>query len=308
MASVVRKPFLIAGVRDPVALYVSLGFEAWALRDKIDELSVECLRFWVASDPFARIWDDWFLDELGAMSGVDVYARPFPTDRGWDIYENLTARVLVIRQENLAHLPEALGALYGFEPSSFRVETCNVGANKGYASRYDLMKRTLRFTDAELDTLYESRFGRHFYTQEEIARFKSRWRAGAKQTDPDSVSAPAGARRPQTSAGSDQPHPGPACGHLVPPSDRQPHIRVCRPCWRCEEQLNTIPGLLHTCAVQAARIEQLEAAEQVRIEQLRQLDAAYRTALASSLRTLARRVLPKPLRALARRILLGRPE
>ena len=39
-------------------------------------------------------------------------------------------------QENLAHLSEGLGALYGLAPATFEVETCNVAADKDYARDY----------------------------------------------------------------------------------------------------------------------------------------------------------------------------
>lgn len=283
---VVRKPFLIAGMRDPVALSLSLAFEGLSLSDRLGLLDDEFLRRWVMDSSAVEYCDYWFREELAEVFGVDVYARTFPAERGWDIYENDEARALVVRQEDLDRLPEALGALFGLEPSGFAVKTCNVGAHKDYADHYARAKRALRLTEAELDRLYGTRSARHFYTNEEIARFRSHWSAGRHDTEPARPAAPKPAAKVS-------PQPAPAA---VP----EPHIWGCRPCWRCQAQLNSIPGLQHTCtslqhtcAVQSARIDQLEAAhEAVQVPPPRP----------GLLRALTQRV-PKPLRTLAKRVI-----
>src|SRR4029077_16159903 len=113
-----------------------------------------------------------FTDELGAVFGVDVYARPFPAERGWDVYENDAARVLVVRQEDLARLPEALGALYGFDPATVEVEDRNVADHKDYSAHYRAVRAALRLSERELDEAYSLPYARHFYTPREIDAFR----------------------------------------------------------------------------------------------------------------------------------------
>lgn len=236
-----RKPFVVAGTRDPVALYLSLAFEGWwQLADRFEHLTPEFLRGWILTGEWRTICENWFTDELAAVLDVDVFARPFPHARGWDLYENDAARVLVIRQENLDALAEALGALYGLDPASFVVGAANTAEKKDYAAHYDAMCRAVRFTDAELDALYGARFVRHFYTPAEVAAFKARWRVGS---------------RAEPARGPRRPAAAPRCEHRP-----EPHIGVCRPCWRCNAALAKVPHLEHRCAVQAAQLDQLQAA------------------------------------------------
>ncbi len=306
---VVRKPYLIAGVREPMALHLSLLFEGWWLvADRPDDLDAESLRPRILDGTLCRYCDDWFADELGAVFGLDVYARPFPTERGWDIYENDAARALVIRQENLGSLPEALGALYGVEPATFAVATCNVAEDKAYAAHYNTVKRSFRLTPGELDKVYAARSVRHFYSQQEIAGFRGRWSSerGAAGQPP-----PAAPKTHKTQSPAPQPSSAPA--HK--PDDAANHVWVCRPCWRCQQQLASLPGLQHTCAEQTAYIGVLEEARRVaereRIEHAKQLEEARRIAQeaaaqsANPLRALGRRVLPRSVRSLARRMLGG---
>jgi Putative capsular polysaccharide synthesis protein len=176
MSALVRKPYLVAGVREPMAQYLSLIFEtSWQYADKPDELTTETVRAWMTDDPWRRVCDDWLRDEMAGMFGLDVYARPFPTGCGWDVYENDEARLLVIRQENLDQLPEALGELFGLDPAGFVIHSLNEAANKNYAEHYRMLKRSFKLTEREQEAVYDTPHVRHFYTDGEIARFKKQW-------------------------------------------------------------------------------------------------------------------------------------
>jgi hypothetical protein len=65
MSSVVRKPFIIAGVREPIALHLSSIFESWwEAADSHDSLSAELLRRKMRSSGMCQFCDHWFTDEL----------------------------------------------------------------------------------------------------------------------------------------------------------------------------------------------------------------------------------------------------
>ncbi len=188
MSALVRKPYLVAGVRDPLAQYLSLIFEtSWQYADKPDELTTETVRSWMTDDPWRRVCDDWLRDEMAGMFGLDVYARPFPTDCGWDVYENDEARLLVIRQENLDQLSDALGELFGLDPAGFVIHSLNEAANKNYAEHYRMLKRSFKLTEREQEAVYNTPHVRHFYTDGEIARFKKQW--GTTPSNASSVGA-----------------------------------------------------------------------------------------------------------------------
>ncbi len=177
MASSVDKPVVITGVREPIAQYLSMVFQNWWMYvDSPAALTTEFLQARMPEDPWVGRCAEWFTSDLGEMFGVDVYARPFPTERGWDIYENDNARILLIRQENLNRLPEALGSLYRFDPSTVQMTTANEGDSKNYAAQYAKVKRSFHLDDRELESLYSLPHARHFYSAEQIEQFKKHWR------------------------------------------------------------------------------------------------------------------------------------
>jgi hypothetical protein len=175
----IRKPFVLTGVREPVAMHLSFLFEvSWMYtQDPGSQIDAAFVRARLADDAWHRWCNDWFGGELKEVFGIDVYARPFPADRGWEIYENDRARVMLIRLESFDRLPEALGAMYGLDPATVTIHTRNTTDSKAYARRYAELCNTLTLSDAELEAAYSLPYVRHFYTPHEIRAFKDRWRA-----------------------------------------------------------------------------------------------------------------------------------
>jgi hypothetical protein len=271
-----HKPFVIVAVREPVGQYVSMVFESWwQYADTPEDLTAETIRDGLATDPWFRYRNDWFSDELRATFDVDVFARPFPTERGWDVIESAAARVLLIRQENLDQIPAAFGALYGFDPASVEIATCNVTADKDYATTYGAVKKALRLSEQELETVYSVPDVRHFYTPKEIADFKRRWRA-----DRAGPVGPAGAApraEPATAVET------PVCETVAEPNrvPTRAHSHHCRACRECIAQVQTAEVLRQVCADRLALIERLQQVCDERLAAIQRLDAELRSAHAA---------------------------
>lgn len=174
----VKKPTVITGVREPIALHLSFCFESsWMYADTPNHLTADFVRARLADDAWHRHCNRWLSNDLGNTFGIDVYSRRFPCERGWCIDENCDARVLLIRQESLDNLPSALGALYNLDASTFHVTSVNTAAAKPYAVQYESVKDMLRLRTADLNEIYSLPYVQHFYSRDEIRSFKDRWSA-----------------------------------------------------------------------------------------------------------------------------------
>lgn len=184
----VPKPELVVAVREPMARLLASVFQqldaygndgapptpesvvAQILRDPA--LEPDALSRLVAEN--RRALHEWWLEhELAAFAGIDVYATPFPHDRGWQLLESPRARVLVVRTEDLPRLGPPLAAFLGVE----RVDLtpANVGDAKPSGALYRACRERCRFPADLLERLYASRYATHFYTPEERARLRARW-------------------------------------------------------------------------------------------------------------------------------------
>jgi hypothetical protein len=117
---------------------------------------------------------DFFDRELKSVFGIDVFASEFPKKKGYKIYEDEKADVLLIRLENLnqcagASIKEFLGI------DNFRLFEKNIGTNKVYAPLYKKFKKNIVLPNNYLDKYYKSKFMRHFYTEKEIINFRALW-------------------------------------------------------------------------------------------------------------------------------------
>jgi hypothetical protein len=187
-----KKWKIITLVRDPIARNISDFFQnievtplgsdrEWRLRsewydfestinnDNVQEL-IEIF--------FERYRHDapsiWFDREFKGVLDIDIYANDFSTSKGYKIYEEESADVLLIRLENLGDCAaEAFKAFLDVDNLTLRSK--NVGSRKDYADIYRTFRDSIVFPAVYLDEMYSSRFARHFYSEAEIERFRATW-------------------------------------------------------------------------------------------------------------------------------------
>ena len=116
----------------------------------------------------------FFDRELNGVFGVDVYADEFPMLKGYKIYEGENADVLLIRLESLNDCAtDAFREFLGIE--EFRLINRNIGKNKAYAAFYREFKDRIVLPVVYLDKMYGSKYMQQFYSEHEIATFRTKW-------------------------------------------------------------------------------------------------------------------------------------
>jgi len=159
----------ITMVRDPVARNISQFFETRAdhIRSALDPIYLFLSSF--KHYEVLTWFDDWLLPILG----VDVYKEPFVRTKGWKTYGNL----LVIKTEVLSGgLADALREFTG--DYDYVVDHRAKGIEKFHASvgdKYDGFLKSARFSTDFLNTLYDTKHTKHFYTQRQIEALVKRW-------------------------------------------------------------------------------------------------------------------------------------
>jgi hypothetical protein len=177
---------IISLVRDPVARNVSAFFEllptsfpalvklyhdaALAAEQRVPELIRIFLEKFEEHD--TPIY--WFEKHLQPVFGVDIYQSPFPTQQGYQILRQDNVSVLIIRLEDLNNsVAPALKEFLGLD--NFVLEKRNVSDQKAYSDVYRRFQDQLLLPENYIQRMYDSRYMRHFYTEEEITQFRRRW-------------------------------------------------------------------------------------------------------------------------------------
>ncbi len=164
---------VITGVREPVGRNISAYFEN--LGDKsawdVDRLIRDFLDNYHHETPL-----NWFDLELRDVFGIDVFNRPFETERGWDVVATDDIMLLIIRMENLGAVirDDVIQDFLGIEALHFD-NAFNRGDKKPYAQQYRAFKEQLKLPASYLDNLLSSRYCRHFYSASEIAGLRKVW-------------------------------------------------------------------------------------------------------------------------------------
>ena len=185
-SSTKHKLKVITLVRDPVAKNVSSFFQnleylfGFSVHKQVRKNGIESILKDLDSlflEKFTRhdIPLRWFDSEVKTVFNIDVFATPFMIEKGYQIYESECADVLLLKLEVLDKvLEEAFSQFLGIK--RFKLKAENVGDDKKYAQVYKSFKKAISLPEDYLDKMYSSKYARHFYSDEEIASFRSKWK------------------------------------------------------------------------------------------------------------------------------------
>ena len=117
----------------------------------------------------------WFDEHIEAEFGLDIFAFPFPKKYGYTVIKQDHIELLVIKLEIDDTIKvSAISEFLGIRP--FVILRTNIANKKNYAQTYRSFRKTFPFSQTFLDTMYNSQYAHHFYTEQEIAYFRNKWR------------------------------------------------------------------------------------------------------------------------------------
>lgn len=182
---------IITLVRDPIARNIGTFFQHVDILDEdesawhVRALSYE-FELTVPKDNIAGLVEmffercrhdqalEFFDREFLGLWGIDVFAKSFPKERGYQIYSNDQMQVLLMRLEDLNRCGAAALAQFLDQPD-VPIVSKNVGSDKPYAALYSLFKNTAVLPAKYIDKMYDSKLATHFYSPAELQRFRERW-------------------------------------------------------------------------------------------------------------------------------------
>ena len=177
-----RRPAKVVSlVREPVARNISYYFEMldvlWQTENAHEKVGLERLMA-EFQDRFTheRVLE-WFDEEFKPVLGIDVYEHTFPREAGFLRIDSGPYEVLIMRHDLDDRLKEKLLAdLVGVRAVSLAPK--NVGAGKAYSDTYREFLSRVRLSEDYVDRMLVSKYARHFFNAEELARLRAKWLGG----------------------------------------------------------------------------------------------------------------------------------
>ncbi len=125
-------------------------------------------------DSFSHSWHIQHCMNRFRKEVIDIYAHPFDKEKGYAIMRENNVEVFVYQLEKLNNIIPELSDWVGVPFD--KLESANVGADKWTGESYKQAQRELTFSQEYFDACYNEPYVKHFYSDEDIEKFKARWR------------------------------------------------------------------------------------------------------------------------------------
>ncbi len=141
-------------------------------KQKQDEIA-ERLGYKKLPKQFMLSWEgDWF-SKFGE-SVLDLLQHPFDQEKGYTIIKEENIEVFCYQLEKLNHLAPELSNWVGVPFAEFVMG--NEAKGKWIANSYEQAKKELKISPEYFDICYNDPYIQHFYSQDDIEKFKDKWR------------------------------------------------------------------------------------------------------------------------------------
>lgn len=176
-----RKAKVITLVREPVSRNISHFFRIMSVNRILDvaggaqDISMEEL-YNNFIEKVTYHWTPlvWLDEELKPVLGVDIYATPFPKEKGYEIIKRGTIELLVLKLEVDDSVKEkAISEFLGVD--GFRLRRSNTATTNNYSDVYRHFRENVVLPEAYVRFMYDSDYVKHFYTEDEVGSFRGRW-------------------------------------------------------------------------------------------------------------------------------------
>lgn len=167
-----RKPLkIITCVREPIARNISAFFDAFEFYTGTNPKSWNG-SFETLSKQYHQLLPhefplNWFDNEFHKMTSIDIYQQSFNPKKKFNIYKKENIEILLLRTDldNL-RMAEEIGKFLNIH--EFKLNSYNVGENKAYAEAYKDFKQNIKFKEAYVSQMLNSKYTRHFFSGDEI--------------------------------------------------------------------------------------------------------------------------------------------
>lgn len=169
----IKRLKIITLVREPVIRGISDFFENWETRyDNIDKLSLDELTSVLEEEDYNYVLN-WFNSEFNNYLKIDFYKYKFNKERGYSIYKFKNFDILCIKLEKLNTVSKS--ALKKYIKKDIELIYTNSSEKKTGNQLYKDIKSNYKIPRDKLLELYDSKYMKHFYTDEEINTFVKKW-------------------------------------------------------------------------------------------------------------------------------------
>lgn len=172
----ISKVKIITAVRDPIAKSISKMYNFFG------NLPSMCWLYDITCTDMQLIYDKHCFEyqkdaetffHLFGTHIVNILDFPFDKEKGYNIIQTGNIEIFIYQLEKLNTIAPNLFEWVGC-PNAELIND-NIGEEQWYSESYKLAKQSLKFSKDFMDYCYESEYVKHFYSDEDINKFKQKW-------------------------------------------------------------------------------------------------------------------------------------
>lgn len=129
---------------------------------------------------YPMLIQSWFEDELKSGLDINIFEYPFDKEAGYQIIKIDEYEILLYRLESMNSLEEVFEEFLNIK--DFKLVRDNEANYKWYNESYQNFLENVTMPQEYIDISYNSKYMKHFYTEEEILKFREKWE---KHVDPN---------------------------------------------------------------------------------------------------------------------------
>lgn len=104
---------------------------------------------------------------------IDLMKEPFDIDRGFSVIKESNIEIFVYQLEKINDIKEDLSKFIGFSFNEYVI--ANVATDKWIGSAYRRAQDEIKFSQEYFDKCFNEPYVKHFYSNEDIEKFRSKW-------------------------------------------------------------------------------------------------------------------------------------
>lgn len=170
-----RKTKFITLVREPIGRDISGFFQNYRLMNiKIDKENFESILIQI-KERGHDLALNWFDTDFKNFTGYDIFDIPFNKELGYQIYiiDDKT-ELLIIRTDKLSDV--FVEAMQKYTSITFdKLYNFNISSSKSDGDLIEQVKSNYYEDNNSLEVVYNSKFMKYFFTDEEIDKYKQKW-------------------------------------------------------------------------------------------------------------------------------------
>lgn len=158
---------IICLIKEPISAAISCMWDSMGGPAVCDDvLSMTDLEERYFGDVSRCFQEDWYENQMKALTGLNVLDYPFDKEKGYQIIRSGNIEVLLLKMECMHQLTSVIGQFLGIQ--DFHFYEADLLSKKPYRFAYEQYKNKFTMPKEKLDVVFKkSKFVRHFYTEQE---------------------------------------------------------------------------------------------------------------------------------------------